>query len=137
MAFSHGKNAALTLNAGVLAAFLENIDFQTTLDTADTTTFGATWKTSVAGIPSGSISFSGYYDPTATTGPGAILFPLVVAGTKVTGLFYPAGNSSGNSLYTMTTGCIVTSYNESSPVGGVVTFSGSVDIVVLPVRTVI
>jgi hypothetical protein len=137
MAFRHGKNAALTLNSGALAAFLTNIDFSTDLDTSDTTAFGSTWKSAVAGVPGGKLDFSGLYDPTATTGPGAILFPLVTAGTAVTGLFYPGGNVAGQSLYTITTGCIVTAYSESSPVGGVVTFKGSVLIVVLPVRTVI
>jgi hypothetical protein len=137
MAFRHGKNGALTINAGALAAFLNNIDFSTDLDTADTTTFGATWKTAVAGIPSGKIDFSGFYDPTATTGPGAILFPLVTAGTAVTALFYPGGNTSGQSLYTMTTGVIVTNYSESGAVGGAVAFKGSVLIIVLPVRSVI
>ena len=137
MAFSHGKNAALTVNTKALAAFLENIDFSTNLDIGDTTTFGATWKTGLAGIPSGSISFSGYYDPTATTGPGAVLFPLVTAGTAVTVLFYPGGTGSGQSLYTITTGGIVTSYNETSPVGGAITFNGTIEIIVLPVRSVI
>ena len=137
MAFRHGKNAALTINAGALAAFLNNIDFTTDLEIADTTTFGATWKTSIAGIPDGTLEFSGLYDPTASTGPGAILFPLVTAGTQVTALFYPGGNTSGQSLYTITSGVIVTSYSESSPVGGAVTFKGSCKINVLPVRTVI
>jgi hypothetical protein len=137
MAFRHGKNAALTINSGALAAFLTNADFSTDLDTADTTTWGATWKSAVAGIPGGKIDFSGNYDPTATTGPGAILFPLLTAGTAVTALWYPGGNVSGQSLYTITSGVIVTAYSESSPVGGVVTFKGSVLIVVLPVRTVI
>lgn len=137
MAFRHGKNAALTVNAGALAAFLDNVDFSTDLEVADTTTFGATWKTSVAGVPDGKIDFSGKYDPTASTGPGAILFPLVTAGTQVTVLFYPGGNTSGQSLYTMTNGGIVTSYAEGSPVGGAVTFKGSIKVNVLPVRSVI
>src|SRR5512139_2938602 len=129
MAFRHGSKAALTVNAGALAAFLDNVDFSTDLDVADTTTFGATWKTSVAGVPGGTISFSGIYDPTASTGPGAILFPLVTAGTAVTVLFYPGGNVAGQALYTMTNGGIVTSYNESSPVGGAVTFNGTIQII--------
>lgn len=137
MAFRHGKNAALTVNSGALATFLTNVDFSTDLDVADTTTFGSTWKSAIAGIPGGKIDFSGNYDPTASTGPGAILFPLVTAGTVVTVLFYPGGNASGQSLYTMTNGGIVINYSESSPVGGVVTFKGSIQIVALPVRSVI
>jgi hypothetical protein len=137
MAFRHGKNAALTVNAGALATFLTGLDMAIDLDVADTTTFGATWKTGLAGVPGGKIDFSGNYDPTATTGPGAILFPLVTAGTAVTCLVYPGGTAVGQVLYTITSGGIVTSYSESSPVGGIVTFKGSIQIVVLPVRTVI
>jgi hypothetical protein len=137
MAFRHGKNAALTINTKDLSTFMDNLDIAFDLDTADTTAFGATWKSSIAGVPSGKVDFSGYYDPTATTGPGAVLFPLVTAGTAVTALVYPGGTASGQTLYTITTGCIVTSYSESSAVGGVVAFKASCDIVVLPVRTVI
>ena len=137
MAFRHAKNAALTLNTKDLSTFMDNLDLSFDLDTSDTTAFGSTWKSSLAGVPSGKFDISGFYDPTATTGPGAVLFPLVVAGTAVTGLLYPGGTASGQILYTITTGCIVTSYAESSPVGGIVSFKASVLITVLPVRTVI
>ena len=137
MAFRHAKNAAFTLNTKDLSTFLDNLDMSFDLDTADTTAFGATWKSSLAGVPSGKIEISGFYDPTATTGPGAVLFPLVTAGTAVTGLVYPGGTASGQALYTITSGCIVTSYAESSAVGGAVTFKASIDVVVLPVRSVV
>jgi hypothetical protein len=137
MAFRHGKNAALTLNTKDLSTFLDNLDISFDLDTADTTAFGSTWKSSIGGVPSGKVDISGFYDPTATTGPGAVLFPLVTAGTAVTALVYPGGTASGQTLYTITTGAIVTSYSESSPVGGVVSFKASIQVVVLPVRTVI
>jgi hypothetical protein len=137
VAFRHGKNAALTLATKDLSTFMDNLDMSFDLPTADTTAFGATWTSALAGIPTGKIDISGFYDPTATTGPGAVLFPLVTAGTASTALVYPGGNVSGQSLYTITSGCIVTSYAESSPVGGVVSFKASMDIVVLPVRTVV
>lgn len=137
MAFRHGKNAGFTLNAGVLSTFLTGVDTSWDLDMADTTTFGATWKTAVAGIPGGKIEITGNYDPTASTGPGAIIWPAFTGAVPVTGLVYPGGNVSGQILWTITTGCLVTSYSESSPVGGVVSFKASIDVVVLPVRTVI
>ena len=137
MAFRHGSKAALTVAAGALATFLTSVDYSTDIDFADTTTFGATWKTGVTGVPSGTLSFSGNYDPTATTGPGAILWPVFTAGTAVTVLFYPGGNVTGQALWTITTGGILTSYSESSPVGGQVTFAGTIQIVVLPVRSVV
>lgn len=135
--FRHGRNAALTLNTKDLSTFLNNLDMSFDLDQADSTTFGATWKSSLVGIPSGKLEISGFYDPTATTGPGAVLYPLVLAGTAVTGLVYPGGTASGQALYTITSGCIVTSYSESSAVGATVAFKASIDITVAPVRTVI
>ena len=141
MAFKHGKSAALTLNAVPLGTFIYEMETSFDTDLADTTTFGATWKAGLTGISGGKLDISGYYDPTAATGPGAVLFPLLTAGTAVTGLIYPGGTASGQTLYTVTAsgtnGCIVLSYTETSPVGGIVGFKSSIAITVLPVRTVI
>jgi hypothetical protein len=137
MAFRHGKNAALTLNTKDLSTFLTSLDTSWDLDMADTTTFGSTWKSELAGIPGGKIEIAGNYDPTATTGPGAVLWAAFVGAVPVTGLVYPGGNTTGQTLWTITSGCLVTSYAESSPVGGVITFKASIDVVVLPVRTVV
>jgi hypothetical protein len=137
MAFRHGKSAALTLNTKDLSTFMTSMDLSIDLDAADTTTFGGTWKTSLAGIPGGKLEIAGNYDPTATTGPGAVLWAALTGATPVTGLIYPGGTASGQALWTVTTGCLVTSYSESSPVGGIVTWKASIDLVVLPVRTVI
>jgi hypothetical protein len=137
MAFRHGKNASLTIATKDISAFMDSMDLSFDLDTADTTAFGATWKTAIGGVPGGKMDCSGYYDPTATTGPGAVLVPLLLAGTLTTALIYPGGTASGQSLYTVTSGAIVTSYTESSPVGGIVTWKASVQIVILPVRTVV
>jgi hypothetical protein len=141
MAFKHGKGAGLSLNAVVLSTFIHEMETSFDTDLADTTTFGATWKAGLTGISGGKLDISGYYDPTATTGPGAVLFPLLTSGTAVTGLIYPGGNSTGQSLYTVTAsgtnGCIVLSYTETSPVSGIVAFQASIAITVLPLRSVI
>lgn len=137
MAFRHGKNAALTLNSKDLSTFLTSLDTSWDLDMADTTTFGATWKSSLAGIPGGKIELAGNYDPTATTGPADVLWSAFVGAVPVTGLVYPGGNVAGQRLWTITSGCLVTSYGESSPVGGIVTFKASIDVVVLPVPSVV
>lgn len=137
MAFRHGKNAALTLNTKDLSTFMTSMDTSWDLDMADTTTFGATWKSALAGVPGGKIDIAGNYDPTATTGPGAVLWAAFTGAVPVTGLVYPGGTASGQALWTITSGCLVTSYSESSPVGGIVTWKASIDVVVLPVRTVI
>lgn len=137
MAFRHGSKGALTINTKDLQTFLTNIDFNTDMDFADTTTMGSSWKSGLAGVPGGTLSVSGNYDPTATTGPGAVLWAALTGGVPVTGLFYPGGNTAGQALWTITNGCLVTSYAESSPVGGQVTFTATIQIVALPVRTVV
>ncbi len=137
MAFRHGKNAAFTFNSVALATFINNMDTSFDTDLADTTTFGATWKAGLTGISGGKVDLDGFYDPTASTGPGAVLFPALTAGTAYTALIYPGGTASGQSLYTVTSGAIVLSYSETSPVSGIVAWKASIAIVVLPVRTVI
>jgi hypothetical protein len=137
MAFRHGKNAELTLNSKALSTFLTSLETSWDLDTADTTTFGATWKSALAGIPGGSISLAGYYDPTATTGPADVLWSAFVGAVPVTGLIYPGGNVAGQRLWTITSGCLVTSYKETSQVNGNVAFTATIDVVVLPVPTVV
>jgi len=137
MAFRHAKNAAFTLNAVVLTTFINSMELSFENELADTTTYGTTWKSGLTGIPGGTIELEGFYDPTASTGPGAVLFPLFTAGTPVTGLVYPGGTASGQILYTITTGCIVMSYTESSPVSDIVAWTASIAVTVLPVRTVI
>ncbi len=141
MAFKHGKSASFTINSVDLSSFIHTMETSFDTDLADTTTFGATWKAGLTGISGGKVDISGYYDPTATTGPGAVLFPGLTSGTAYTALIKPGGTASGQSLYTVTAsgtnGAIVLSYNESSPVGGIVAFTASIAITVLPVRTVI
>ena len=90
----------------------------------------------MAGVPGGKLEISGFYDPTATTGEAAVLWAAYTGGVPVTGVFYPGGNVAGQAVWTITNGCLVTSYSESSAVGGAVAFKASIDIVVLPVRTV-
>lgn len=137
MAFRHGSKAGITINTKDLSSFTENVDFDISLDAADTTTFGSTWKSAIAGLPGATLNLTGFYDPTATTGPGAVLFAALTAGTPVTALYYPGGNVTGQILYTITSGLLVTGYSESSNVGGVVSFKATTQVVTLPVRTVI
>jgi hypothetical protein len=135
MAFRHGKNAALTLNTKDISAFCTSLDLSFDVDTADTTAFGSTWKSALAGVPSGKLDVSGNFDPTATSGPSAVFWACIAGATPVTALISPGGTASPQELWTVTTGALVTSYSESAPVGGVVTFKASILLTVLPVRS--
>lgn len=123
MAFRHGKNAQITVNAVDLSTFCDALDLNIEVDTADTTAFGSTWKSALAGTAGATLELSGMYDPTASTGPASALFACITGGVPVAVVHKPGGTLSGQR--TNSFNAIVTSYAESSPVGDKVTFKSS------------
>ncbi len=120
MAFRHGKNAEITVNGSALSAFCTSADFAVDVDTAETTTFGSAWKSFLAGVPGAKLDLVGDYDGTASTGPAAVLMGCIAGGVAVAVVHKPGGTLTGQR--TNSFNAIVTSYAESSPVGGVITF---------------
>lgn len=120
MAFRHGKNAVITVNAVDLSAFCDNLDLNINVDTADTTTFGSTWKSAIAGVAGGKLSITGDYDGTVTTGPASAILTCVAGAVPVAVVHKPGGTLTGQR--TNSFNAIVTSYDEASPVGGTITF---------------
>lgn len=120
MAFVHGKAAEITLNSVALSSFCDSADLSIDVDTADTTTFGNTWKTAIAGLIGATVALAGNFDPTTTTGPASAIFAIIAAGVPVTLVYEPGGAASNQSR---SCSVIVTSYKESSPVADKVTFS--------------
>lgn len=120
MAFRHGKNAVITVNAVDLSTFCDNLDLNINVDTADTTTFGSTWKSAIAGVAGGKLSITGDYDGTVTTGPASAILLVIAGAVPVAVVHKPGGTAVGQRQNSFN--AIVTSYDESSPVGGTVTF---------------
>jgi hypothetical protein len=120
MAFRHGKTAVVTVNAVDLSTFCNNLDFNVDVDTADTTTFGSTWKSAIAGVAGGKLSLTGDYDGTVTTGPSSALLLCIAGAVPVAVVHKPGGTLTGQRQNAFN--ALVTSFSESSPVGGVVTF---------------
>ena len=118
--FVHGKSTDFELDdtggtSRSLSTVLTSVDFPETIDTAETTAFGATSKSYIVGLRDASISVSGLWDATVDgyiigTEPATRSF-----------IFGPAGTTSSNVKYTGE--CILTNYSVSAPVGDVVTFS--------------
>ena len=118
--FVHGKSTDFELDdtggtSRSLANVLTSVDFPETIETAETTAFGATSKSYIVGLRDASISVSGLWDATVDgyiigTEPATRSF-----------IFGPAGTTSSNVKYTGE--CILTNYSVSAPVGDVVTFS--------------
>lgn len=120
MAFIHGKSASFKVDnsSGTLtdiSSYCDEIGFPRAIDTAETTTFGNSAKTYIVGLTDATISVSGKFDSTAD----AVLAGIVGQAASVSFEYKP--NSSSGPTYTGE--CYLTSYEVSSPVGDVVTFS--------------
>lgn len=122
MAFRHGRFAEITVNTKALSTFCDSMDLAIDVDMADTSTFTSTWKTALAGLAGGKLDFGGDYDPTVTTGPQAVLTALIGAAPFAV-LVYPGGNLTGQ--VSRSFNALLSSYNESSPIGDKVSFKGS------------
>ena len=118
--FVHGKSTDFQVDdtGGTIRDIsntLTSVDFPETIDTAETTAFGATSKSYIVGLRDASISISGIWDATVDgyfigTEPASRSF-----------VYGPVGSTSGNVKYTGE--AIMTSYGISNPVGDSVTFS--------------
>ena len=114
--FHHGKSTAFTMDdAGGtvrnIANALDNVDFPQSVETGETTAFGASSKSYIVGLTDATLSISGRWDATVDG---------YLTGTE------PASRSF---VYTPGTGvaysgeCIKTGYSTANPVADVVTFS--------------
>jgi hypothetical protein len=129
MAFKPGRLAEITVATKALSLFCETADIDVGVATGNTSTFTQTWETNISGMASVSLTLSGYYDPTITTGPASVLLAQIAlnqAGTVTAVIFYPAGNNAGQGT-SHTFNALITSYKEAPAAqgGGAVAFSAT------------
>jgi hypothetical protein len=139
MPFYHGKGLAFKIDSAAgslqtLTSYVDSVDLDSSVDVGDTTTAGAEDKTFVSGQAEHSLSISGKWDDTATTGPDAVLDGLRGLETSSTFEFGPGGSTAGKVKYTGE--CFMTGYKRSAPSGGVVTFTADFKITGAVTKTV-
>jgi len=125
VAFKHGRLAEVIVATKALSTFTESADISLKVALAQTTTFTATWDTFISGVAGASLTLSGYYDPTVTTGPASVLVAQIAlnqAGTATAVIFYPAGNNAGQGT-SHTFNALLSDYKESPKVTGPVPWS--------------
>ena len=105
----HGKDTYVSLDADDLSTYV--------------TTFGNQGHRKQGGLKDGTATIEGIYDNTASTGPQAVINPLI--GTVVELIYRPEGTGSG--LPERTVDVLVQEYTESSPVADMVTWSVSLE----------
>jgi hypothetical protein len=118
MAFIHGKDVVVTLDGVDLSAFANNVAFNRSADSHDTTTFGKDSHVFAGGLRNGTATITGIYDDGAT-GPEATIGPLI--GTNVVLVYKPEGSVTGKPIRTVTV--LVTGYDETAPVADMITWS--------------
>jgi hypothetical protein len=125
MSFVHGKGSAVSIDGDSLSAFSNSITFTRTADSHDVTCFGKNSKVYQSGLKDGTATIEGIYDNTASTGPGAVLRPLV-GGVAVELVYEPEGTGASKPIATVD--CIVTSYEETAPVADMITWSAELQL---------
>lgn len=119
MAFKHGKSASVLLDGADISAYFHAAEVSVEVDTGETTTFGSSWKSYIAGNAGGTFDFSGYFDPTWNDtwdnigdAPGAVL------------TFGPSGSALGDKVRLVKV--LTSAYGETAEIGGVVEFAWGV-----------
>ena len=122
MPFVAGKNVTFSLNGTAIGTFLSNVSLTRNGDTLDVTTFGDSDREFIQGLRSATITISGYFDPTASTGPDAVLSS---AFGDADGVAFILVFGAGGSTVTYQGSCLVASYETTAAVDGLIAFSAS------------
>lgn len=123
MAYKHGKNTGLLVDAANLTSYFNEASASQDIETAETTTFGNNAKTYIVGLKDGTMSLSGMFDGDATAVDSLISSSLGADGPGFTTIC-PEGLTVGG--ISMSCQSRKTSYEVSSPVGDVVSTSLSI-----------
>ena len=125
MAFSAGFNGLVKLDAspgGSLtdySAYVTSLDLDLPVELLDTTTFGKTQRTRIAGLKdlTGTITFNS--DPTIT----AVIAGLLQSSETISFEFGPEGSTAASGQLKLTGECMLGGMSTSTAVDGLNTFS--------------
>lgn len=132
MANAHGKDSYFSVKDAAnttlrnISPYIFTIDFNQAVDPSDVTTKGAEGHVYRPGLTDGEIRITGIWDQTASTGSYTVLQSLVGVETSVGFEYGPQGNTAGQ---TKKSGeCVLTQYDESSPMDDMVAFTATLKI---------
>lgn len=139
MAFAHGKHTHLSVDdsGGTLrdlSAFCDTVSgLPGGRDLSEVTAFGDEGVKNIPGLKNVTFSVSGHWDPTATTGPDAVLSSLLDAEQTASFEYGPGGTASGAIKYAGE--CWCSSYTTDSSVSDKVSFSAEFQVDGVPTRS--
>jgi hypothetical protein len=111
----------VTINGGTVSSSLASVELPIEVDEQETTAFGSSWRTRIAGLKSGSITLE-FHQDFAAGALDSILYPLL--GSNATVVVVPTSGTvtASNPSYSGT--FLVTSYTPyASTVGDLATVS--------------
>lgn len=124
MAFIHGKNTFVSVNAADLSAFTNSSELKREGDKHDVTCFGQVAHKYQSGLTDGTFAMKGVYDDGPTT-PQTVLMGLL-GGGLVELVYRPEGTGSGKPHYTFDV--IVTTYEETGEVAEMIKWAAECQI---------
>jgi hypothetical protein len=119
MTFQHGKDTVFKIDGNDLSVYTNSSELARTADSHDVTTYGKRSHVKQGGLLDGTSKASGIYDTSKTTGPRAVIDPLI--GTVVPLIRQPEGAGTGKAQDSVDV--LVVGYTETSPVADMVTWS--------------
>lgn len=123
MASSHGKDTDIYWGGYDLTGWFNDISMSADGETADTTTFGNSWATKIAGIKDGSFDMSGIFDGAQNAVDERLNATLGTASNVFS--YYPQGDVQGNPAY-ITSGVHI-NYEVGASIGDAVTVSAGIE----------
>jgi len=126
MAKFDSSNSKLYLNQFDLTTYTTDLSVGGGRAVNDVTTFGSSGSTFHPGNQAETLSWSGFYDTTATSGPDVVLGTLRTTSTAAVVSYWPAGDTREYTGRGVPEGWVNT-YETASSVGSVVTATSSID----------
>lgn len=118
MAFVHGKLSKVLVAQYDQSAFFNNVDMAWDVDTPESTVFGDSDRTYIAGLRNSTMSFTGFWSMTSGNAPDAVA-PAALGAVAATLVSYgPDGLAQGDIVYSVQ--ARYTNYSISAPVDGIV-----------------
>jgi hypothetical protein len=122
----HSKNTVIIIDGNDISVHCNTSEFSRTVDSHDVTTYGASNHVYDGGLGDGTASIGGFYDNTVSTGPRAVLEPIIEGKTVVPYVRRVEGTGTGKPQDAVNV--LVTSYVESSPVADFVTWTAELQL---------
>ena len=115
----HGKSTVIKVDANDISTYVNASELTEGADSHDNTGYGEDGHRYDGGLLDSKFTMSGKYDNTASTGPRAVLKPLV--GQKASITRQPEGTGAGKPQDLFTG--LLTSYVETNPVADYISWS--------------